>query len=947
MSTENVSVSHHAHVCIYLFKATSSHLRNSYQEYINHQEFLDEYGRYNLWLQDSGAVRVGRRSLDHRLAESTYISGPVLYLVKDLRQALEEVLAIVSDKRPQRTYELQESAADVNVDELSISSNSTDSDFDAQSPLGLNPGPTTELHQLFLAINETINSLFRLSYLVQDPRPRDRYTQNTSTTSLNESYDIDHVWNQYPYVRSTTWLLRRLGKANARRRQFFRNADARLEQRAQAQGLPIEDEAEPTQLNNESVTVATQNPSTLFSVAQRKTNSAISFVNNDDFNEDDVRSVTSYGTSVNSENKMFNRIPPPPRESINGRPFESTFKRHLTVSHHDLYTEPQLPFLMMKCESSIRTIPANACPFCNNDSWTTPSPDLLSQPATGPENSANLVSLKQFRSHVGRHMEDLALFVLPQRYDAENSISSSSDNSDTDNDSESDTPAIISSKRDRMGRTSLARACAAQRVDEVWRLIAEFPQELDAADYAGNTPLQIASSNGNIEIVEALLDSGCGTKCRNKVWNTPLMEAAMHGHSSVVFRLIAASISADERNADGKTAIDMLDASVADYEIIKTALTYAGIDVTKTEIAEAEQTDNNGWESDKTDTPITRQLIVAVGTGAEAEAEKLLESGGDPDAKHFRERRTKIRALDVAAIYNHSTLIPLLIRYGANIKLVNPVTPIILVANSLVEPLRLLLENGLDINVPCLDLKPTALSCAALSGQVEIVRLLLAFGADPNREIPMLPLWPPALPALHHAASTGNEEIVELLLASGADIQLRSCFGTSALHHAASSGQCQMIRLLVRHGAHLEVVDDGRLTPLLNAIKHHKVEACKLLCSLGASTNSNPARQGALSYAAEQGQLPIVQYLLDEGADIDTCDTGLGTPLHHAAALRLPGMIQFLLQKGANISIRNVRGKTALDFVVQSGAENLAKVWSTYAVDRNPTSSNDADTPND
>ena len=94
MSIESVSITHHAQACVYLWKAASSNLLQatgiSYQEFIDAQEFLDECGRYNLWLQDSGAVRVGRLSLDHRLAESSYVSRPVLALVKDLRQALEE-----------------------------------------------------------------------------------------------------------------------------------------------------------------------------------------------------------------------------------------------------------------------------------------------------------------------------------------------------------------------------------------------------------------------------------------------------------------------------------------------------------------------------------------------------------------------------------------------------------------------------------------------------------------------------------------------------------------------------------------------------------------------------------------------------------------------------------------------------------------------------------------
>ena len=93
MSNESVSITLHAQACLYLFKAVSSHLQStgiSYQAFITYNDFHDELGRFNLWLQDSGALREGLRSLDRRLSESSYVSVPVLHLLKDLRQALEE-----------------------------------------------------------------------------------------------------------------------------------------------------------------------------------------------------------------------------------------------------------------------------------------------------------------------------------------------------------------------------------------------------------------------------------------------------------------------------------------------------------------------------------------------------------------------------------------------------------------------------------------------------------------------------------------------------------------------------------------------------------------------------------------------------------------------------------------------------------------------------------------
>ncbi|MCJ1380862.1 hypothetical protein MMC17_003971 [Xylographa soralifera] len=538
-------------------------------------------------------------------------------------------------------------------------------------------------------------------------------------------------------------------------------------------------------------------------------------------------------------------------------------------------------------------------------------------------------------------MEDLALFVLPQRYNALDSGSSDSDDSADDNDSESDAQTFITSKRDRQGRTALARACAAQRVDEVWQCIKESPQELDVPDHAGNTPLQIASGIGSTEIIQALIDSRCSTKCRNKVWNTPLMDAAMNGHSMAVFRLMAAGVSCAERNADGKVALDMLDPTVPDYETIKMALTYSAIDTKKGAEVATQQPENIGWDSDEDDTPLNRQFMMTLEQGTEEEVRELLEKGANPNAKHYTSPRMRIRALDLVVLLNRPKLISLLLSHGADIKLVHPGIPVLLVGNNFVDCLRSLLENGLDINVTCVDWVETALSCAADRNQVETVRMLLAFHADPNKEIAKMPLYqlsPSGRPPLNCAAANGNEEIAELLLAAGANIQMPSVSNSNftALHHAAATGQSQMIRLLIRHGAEIDAIDDNGITPLLAAITYHRENAYMELVSLGACIHGrNEGRTPpGLAIAAQEGQIRIIKHLLSVGADIDSLEPDMGTPLHRAAWREHKGTIEVLLQMGANTHIKNRWGKTALDMVVGYGRTDLAELWSSFATDR-------------
>lgn len=106
------------------------------------------------------------------------------------------------------------------------------------------------------------------------------------------------------------------------------------------------------------------------------------------------------------------------------------------------------------------------------------------------------------------------------------------------------------------------------------------------------------------------------------------------------------------------------------------------------------------------------------------------------------------------------------------------------------------------------------LSVAARSGRPEIVRLLLAHGADPDHanDKGNTPLWfaaqSPAEPAADRIA------VMELLLNAGADIHRRCEDGSTALHFAAWRGPCDVVEFLLSRGARSWVVDDKEQTPL-------------------------------------------------------------------------------------------------------------------------------------
>jgi hypothetical protein len=117
----------------------------------------------------------------------------------------------------------------------------------------------------------------------------------------------------------------------------------------------------------------------------------------------------------------------------------------------------------------------------------------------------------------------------------------------------------------------------------------------------------------------------------------------------------------------------------------------------------------------------------------------------------------------------------------------------------------------------------TALHLAALEGQAEITRLLLANQAQVNArglrdETP-----------LHMAMYDGHREVAELLLASGADVNAQNTAGETPLHLAARKGYRELVELLVSHNADLDALDKSGRTPKAAAAEKEHWDIVELL----------------------------------------------------------------------------------------------------------------------
>ena len=178
------------------------------------------------------------------------------------------------------------------------------------------------------------------------------------------------------------------------------------------------------------------------------------------------------------------------------------------------------------------------------------------------------------------------------------------------------------------------------------------------------------------------------------------------------------------------------------------------------------------------------------------------------------------------------------------------------------------------------------------------------------------------------AAHCGRQEIVKLLLAAGAEVDGRmSGSGTTALHWAAESGQPDVARLLLDAGADLEAVDDWfALTPMgwgtavdwAPDFRRDRPATVELLMARGARLD------------------PFSAIVLEDGEALRAMDPELLSqrlgfaaeaqqPLHFAAARGNARLVRLLVELGAGLEERSGFGLTPLAEAVRAGqAETVA-----------------------
>lgn len=204
---------------------------------------------------------------------------------------------------------------------------------------------------------------------------------------------------------------------------------------------------------------------------------------------------------------------------------------------------------------------------------------------------------------------------------------------------------------------------------------------------------------------------------------------------------------------------------------------------------------------------------------------------------------------------------------------------------------------------------PQLLNNAALFGKIEVVRLLLSAGADPDGQVPSHEYYRPLHRAIEHRGvpkNPGHRQAVEALIEAGASLEKRATWmQLIPLAVAGMVGDREMIDLVREAGSEESLFTAAAIADL-PAVR-------RFLKRKGAATTKDINKMTPLHYAAVSGVMgvdpdrrKIAELLLDAGGEADARGP-IGPypdiPVLHFAAWKNCPLAEVLLSRGANANL--------------------------------------------
>ena len=194
------------------------------------------------------------------------------------------------------------------------------------------------------------------------------------------------------------------------------------------------------------------------------------------------------------------------------------------------------------------------------------------------------------------------------------------------------------------------------------------------------------------------------------------------------------------------------------------------------------------------------------------------------------------------------------------------------------------------------------------------------------------------------ACEKGNEDAIYVLLNAGADPNISNANGYTWLHYAAV-GDCseEVLRTILNHGADVNAASNDNETALMKACHEGNLDVMNVLLNAGANTHiSDDDGDNWLHHAAcGDCSKEVLQTILDHGADVNTTNENNTTSLMYACHKGSTDVINVLLNAGADHRISNANGYTWLHYAsVGDCSKEVLHAILNYGADINAASKN-------
>lgn len=446
-----------------------------------------------------------------------------------------------------------------------------------------------------------------------------------------------------------------------------------------------------------------------------------------------------------------------------------------------------------------------------------------------------------------------------------------------------------------------ARLAGAMKIKDTAAVRQLLKQRVDvsAPDVEGMTALHWAAHWDDLDTAKLLLKAGANAKAANRYGVTPLHEAATLGNVAMIEALLKAGADANAEYGEGETPL-MTAARTGNVGAVKMLLTFGGnVNARETWRGQTALM----WAASENHAAVVK-LLVELKADVNARSvhyafPKL--TGGNGGIIHDR-AEGGLTPLFFAAREGAAEAAVLLVEAGADLKATDPqygFTPMqTAIFNGHYDLAATLVEKGADVNDGSLYTAIEMRNLATYSNRpnppetdktmnsLDVVKLLLARGADPNR--PYTKRIPPR-------QAQGDIAVVP---------------GATPLYRAVKATDLTVIRLLMEKGADPSVKTKDGATPLMVA------------CGLGARRGA-AAEEDVIEKADRADPLDAVKLFLDAGADVNAVNDLGNTALHYAALNGSARIAEYLAGKGARLDIQNKQGRSPVDLARGATAELL------------------------